>query len=100
MKQKLQFKTMVKGILALSLFFVGQLEITAKNVEFTNANPTTDVLAISNSESTVKDVINSTTSHWQSCTAEGGAIQIEGTTDTATTICVGEGTDDSIWVEC
>ncbi|MEM6721941.1 MAG: hypothetical protein AAF611_21615, partial [Bacteroidota bacterium] len=36
---------------------------------------------------------------WSACGAEGGAIQITGTTDTTATICVGEGTDDLISVE-
>ncbi|MGC6431723.1 MAG: T9SS type A sorting domain-containing protein [Jejuia sp.] len=36
---------------------------------------------------------------WSACDAEGGAIQITGTTDTTATICVGEGTDDLIPVE-
>ena len=36
---------------------------------------------------------------WSACNVEGGAIQIAGTTDTSTTICVGEGTNDLIAVE-
>ncbi|BAO76312.1 hypothetical protein [Winogradskyella sp. PG-2] len=63
MKQKLQLKTMMKGIFALSFFFVGHLEITAANVEFTSNNPTTDVLTISKSEPVVKDATNSTISN-------------------------------------
>ena len=99
MKQKLQLKTMMKGIVALSFFFVGCLEITAKNTVFTKVNPTTDALTISNIESTKKNATRTITSNLQVCTAEGGSIQIAGTTDTATTICVGEGTDDLIDVE-
>ncbi|EDP71579.1 hypothetical protein FBALC1_03807 [Flavobacteriales bacterium ALC-1] len=98
MKKKLQFKTVMKGVIALSLFFVGSLEITAKNVVLTSIRPTTDMLTILETKSEVKNTNNSLIS-WQSCTAEGGAIQIENTTDTSTSICVGEGVDDSIWVE-
>ena len=36
---------------------------------------------------------------WTVCDAQGGAIQIAGTTDTTAEICVGEGTDDLIEVE-
>ena len=36
---------------------------------------------------------------WMSCDAEGGEIQIAGTTDTTASICVGEGVDDLIAVE-
>ena len=36
---------------------------------------------------------------WTACDAEGGAIQIAGTTDTTTEICVGEGTNDLIALE-
>ena len=36
---------------------------------------------------------------WTACDAEGGAIQIAGTTDTIASICVGEGTNDLIAVE-
>ncbi|TBN14465.1 T9SS type A sorting domain-containing protein [Hyunsoonleella pacifica] len=36
---------------------------------------------------------------WSACNAEGGAIQIAGTTDTTAEICVGEGVVDGIEVE-
>ncbi|WP_298532977.1 T9SS type A sorting domain-containing protein [uncultured Algibacter sp.] len=36
---------------------------------------------------------------WSACDVNAGAIQIEGTTDTTASICVGEGTDNLIAVE-
>ena len=48
MKQKLQFRTVIKSLLALSLFFAGYFELSAQGVTVTSVNPATDVLTITN----------------------------------------------------
>jgi hypothetical protein len=200
MKQKLQFRTVMKSLLALSLFFAGCFGLSAQGATFTSVNPATDVLTITNTGSSMVNLDNywlclgpgtyvrvgtvtsisgdfmlmenesvtlsynvsesedglslfSTNSFsssdpnvlasyvqwgaanqprvgqavtvgrwdnansfisgngpyttatggsaaaWRVCDAQGGAIQIAGTTDTTAEICVGEGTDDLIEVE-
>ncbi|WP_157957203.1 T9SS type A sorting domain-containing protein [Winogradskyella tangerina] len=200
MKQKLQFKTMLKAVISFTFFFTGCLVSLAQGATFTSVDPVSDVLTITNTGSSMVDINNywlclgpgtyvrvgtvtpisgdymlspaesvtltynvteaqdglslfSTNSFgssdpnilvafvqwgagnqprvgqavtagrwdnasnfvsgsgpytttnggsaaaWSSCDAEGGMIQIAGTTDTSATICVGEGVDDLIDVE-
>ncbi|MFP4845323.1 hypothetical protein ACFWU4_05930, partial [Winogradskyella sp. PE311] len=71
MKKKLQFKSMIKGILAFLILFVGGLETSAQGATFTEVNPTTDVLTISNTGTGMVDLTN----YWL-CLGPGTYVRI------------------------
>ncbi|WP_299523607.1 T9SS type A sorting domain-containing protein [Winogradskyella sp.] len=71
MKQKLQFKTMIKVIITLSLFFTGCLISSAQGATFTSVNPATDVLTITNTGSSMVNI----TDYWL-CLGPGTYVRV------------------------
>ncbi|WP_299890249.1 T9SS type A sorting domain-containing protein [uncultured Lacinutrix sp.] len=80
MKKELLFKDLKRWSLLLLCFLISILETEASNAIFDYSFETTNTIQAIGGP-------------------EAGSIQIAGTTDTATSICVGEGTDDLIAVE-
>ncbi|WP_299128392.1 hypothetical protein, partial [uncultured Winogradskyella sp.] len=58
MKQKLQFRNLIKALVALSVFIVGVQVSSAQGATFTSVNPATDVLTITNTGSSMVNVTN------------------------------------------